>query len=358
MKSLRVVFVAGGTGGHVFPALSFGDWIRRKHPGTELFYVCGDRPLERDIYAHCGIEPDVLPLEGSPRGVCGWDSAKRWKNLVLAFFRSLQLLRRLRPDAVCLFGSYISLPVMMAAKMLGIRQVIHEQNARAGQVTVLAQRWGLPVASGWPRCEPFKDGTTFFTGVPIRSVNRLHRDEAWHKLVSGRLCPQRRMLLVLSGSLGSSDLESFAEHVVSSGSFRDWLLVEIGTVSEPTWRRETFLRLPRTWNMAPLFSLADFALCRGGASTLWELLLWGIPALVVPWRQACDDHQLANACSFQALGGGSLWLEGVHRSEDIPDLLEAVRMKPDQGPDQGRSIPGFTGDDICQSLWRVLTDTH
>lgn len=357
VRPTRLVLVAGGTGGHIFPALSFGKWVEREQPETELLYVRGNRPLEKDIYAYYGIDAKILPLEGSPQGVKGLGAARRWKDFIYSIFSSFLWLRRLKPDAICLFGSYISLPVMMAAKVLGIHQIIHEQNARAGRVTSIAKRWALPVASGWPQCEPFEEGEVFFTGVPIRFIDRLHRDEAWHKLVPGCALARRRVLLVLGGSLGSEALSSLAEAVLSSPLFRDWLLVEVGTSQEETWQDERFLRLPQRWDMAPLLSLADIALCRGGASTLWELLLWEIPALVIPWREARDDHQLANARSFQSLGGGSFLLETAHRCEDIPDLLEALLAKPIKKSEEGRPSHGFTCDDLCRSLWRVLTDT-
>ncbi len=358
MKAFKILLVAGGTGGHIFPALSFGKWIKKEIHNSSVFYVSGSRSMEKDIYGYYGIEAMVLPLDGSPQGSKGLTAMIRWKNIFLSYFIALKWFSRLRPDFICLFGGYLSLPVMMAAKTFSVPLLLHEQNARAGRVTRLAKKWNIPVASGWPQCEPFKSGETFFTGIPVRPIERLQRNEAWHKLGTGCVLPAGPMLFILGGSLGSVSLGSLATMIASHHKFRDWLVVEVGTVSQVTWEGGHLLRVPRAWNVECFFSLADLVLCRGGASSLWELLLWHIPAVVAPWRGASDDHQLANAACFESLGGGLLWREGVDRPEDIPDLLETAWMRCRKRPTGRKSFSSsFSGDNVCRSLWRVLTDT-
>ncbi|MBL3572267.1 MAG: UDP-N-acetylglucosamine--N-acetylmuramyl-(pentapeptide) pyrophosphoryl-undecaprenol N-acetylglucosamine transferase [Synergistaceae bacterium] len=359
LRRIKVCLVAGGTGGHLIPAVAFGQWLTRQSADIQVTYLCGSRKLEEEIFAHHGIQPRKLPLEGSPLGRGGITAIRRWGQLVTSVPAACGILRQERPDFICHFGGYLCFPVMIAARSLGLKQVTHEQNARSGRVTRLARRMGIPVACGWPVCDPFKKGEEFFfTGVPVRPFERLQRSDAWHKLRTGRPVPEGPILSVFGGSLGSTALMAMAANLVDHPKFRNWTVLEIGTVMDMSCAKDRFFRLPKTWDLAPVFSLTDLALCRGGASSLWELLLLKIPALVVPWRGASDDHQLANAHSFKDLGGGLFWIEGTDPIERIPTLLEQISQTQRQllPAGQNDTITPHSGDGVCQSLWRVLTD--
>ena len=169
----KVLIVAGGTGGHIFPALAFGRWVLDHGKAGNVVYISGSRPLEAEIYASHGVEPYRLALAGSPLGGTLWRNLKRCAELFLSFMEARAFILKERPDVCFLFGSYVSATPLLWCKWLGVPVIAHEQNACAGKMTKLASRMGVPVASGWNECRGV--GNAFHAGVPVRSFKKLSR---------------------------------------------------------------------------------------------------------------------------------------------------------------------------------------
>jgi len=277
----RVFLVAGGTGGHIFPAVAFGQWLAEAREGVEIVYVAGNRPLERDIYGTSGVAPVILPCEGSPMGTPGGFSAVRWMQILKSSGEMVRLFRQKRPEACVLFGGYVSFPALAAGKLKGVRILVHEQNAVAGRVTRLAVRLGATLLTGWDECRPFGKDRFIKVGTPVRAMKRLPRREAWNKLDLGEF-PGGRTCLVLGGSLGSRSLAEKVEEISRLPEFGEWNFLVMGKETGDNHLSDRVWGIPRRWDMETLYSLADVAVVRGGASTLSELRAWAIPALVVP----------------------------------------------------------------------------
>lgn len=333
LRRKRVLIAAGGTGGHILPAVVFGRWLEARHEAS-VSYLAGGRLLEREIYAYFGIEPQILPIEGSPLGV---------RSPVRMLLRSLALLGSLgtaarcicreKPDVCVLFGGYVSLPPLLICRNRRIPVVIHEQNAVAGRVTRLASRWGAVVASGWGAC----DGVPSFlpVGIPVRRPERLLPSRARERMAL-ELPEGGRVVGVAGGSLGSRELAERA--LAAAASFEkngdDIVFLFLGDPPE--------LAVPpnvrfvgRQWDMNPFYSLCDVLICRAGGSTLAEALRWGIPAVAVPWERAAGGHQERNARCFEEAGGGVVWREGDGEPLEsaLQKLLEGRRNAADGAPD-------------------------
>lgn len=304
-KGLKLLMVAGGTGGHITPAIALGSW--RKALGDEVSYICGNRPLELEIYGHHGIEPRVLPLNGSPLGVSRPLSIlRRLGNTARSFFLSARIILKESPDLVLLFGGYVSLPVLLMGLLMGEKIIFHEQNAVAGKVTRLAYRLGVTVATGWKACKGVKG---VFTGVPVRKTRPITRDEALSELGIDRdLLGGRRIISILGGSLGNSSL---MDSIVSCSSMVEsvrYLCIYPGEAFSPS--SELILKVPRSWDMSAIYAVSDLVISRAGGATLAEISFHDIPAIVVPWLNASDGHQAANAACFAALrSSGWVWNE-------------------------------------------------
>ncbi|MCF7934807.1 MAG: UDP-N-acetylglucosamine--N-acetylmuramyl-(pentapeptide) pyrophosphoryl-undecaprenol N-acetylglucosamine transferase [Synergistales bacterium] len=333
-----LLLVAGGTGGHLWPAIAFKRWIDANTEWTTCL-VTGSRPLEYAILAEAGIDPVRLDIEGSPLGVSGIRSLRRWKAVLQSLVQARRILRSLRPHRVLLFGGYLSVPFLIHLCFAGSRTVLHEQNARAGKATRLARRLGMSIASGWPRCEPLPVGTYRYVGVPVRRPERLRKQIAWHTLVPEAPCPDGPIVVVMGGSLGSASLEERLSRLSRRRSLRGWRFLLVGAKGRREAPSEQIYHLPLQWDINPLLSVADIAVVRGGASTLSEMAAWNMPAVVVPWLAATDSHQDANARAFLACGKGALWYESMSDDELEERLLFLYREHAglEQLCDEGRA---------------------
>ncbi len=319
----KILIVAGGTGGHIIPAISIGKWINDNHPECSLIYVCGERPIEDEIYSRYGIDPVVLPIEGSPMGTCNpLTSYQRSISIFRSFFKTWRVLRKEKPSVCILFGGYISFPVLIISTLMGISSVIHEQNARAGKITRIASRLRKKVLSGWDVCEPLPFNRFKTVGIPVRKFNRLQDLEAWNILHVGSKLPEGPIIVVMGGSLGS---KSVFDHICTIASRDEMNMITFlllgGTGVCSGDIPGNVVLVPRTWDLTAPFSLADAAVVRAGASTLYEMALYGIPCVVIPWESASEDHQAMNAEIFVKQYGGLIWDE----NDSILSLITKIR---------------------------------
>ena len=342
----RLVLVAGGTGGRIFPAIGLGQCLSSQMPDLEVSYVSGSRPLELEIYGNAGIEPVFLPCEGSPLGTGGVRAVTRWIQVLRSVRAMTRFFGETKPDACVLFGGYVSFPALVAGRIKRVRTLVHEQNAVAGKVTRLASRLGIVPLTGWEACEPFSKGQFEEIGVPVRPMKRLPRREAWNKLGLGGL-PDGKICLVLGGSLGSSALAGKVVEISRLPEFTGWSFLVMGKEMGDNHPSDRVWGIPRRWDMGPLYSLADVAVARGGASTLSELRAWAIPALVVPWPESRDDHQAANARLFEESGCGLVWDEMRGSGGELVARLIQLGKKSDA--EDGISVdPGIAADRTSQ----------
>lgn len=347
---VRLLLAAGGTGGHIWPAVSFGRWINRCHPECEVSYICGSRPLELEIYKAAGISPVVLPAEGSPLSGTFLKKCLRTAHMFSSYSAARREIARFRPDAALLFGGYLSFPLIAACKRSRVRCAMHEQNVRAGKVTRLASRMGLEIYSGWRDCMPLSEKRYLYTGVPVRDFKRLSRKEAWRKTGIREDYPSGTVAVVFTGSLGSGSVKDVISQLAEREAFREWTFI-LPAVAEKTERvRPNVWLLPKMWDPSPLFAVADVLIVRAGGSTLTEAAVSGVPSLVIPWRGAADDHQYYNALAFVSENGGLIW-----SAEDGTEELEPSLLRLGEAGAAREHIPHVgRGRAICENLWSAL----
>lgn len=351
----RVAVAAGGTGGHIFPALSLYEWLRREHGDVDVRFLCGSRAIEREIYASRGAEPRVLSLDGSPFGARGAARLKRCWQLVGSFFDARRAMREHAPDLCLTFGGYVSFPAFAAAKTLGIPCLCHEQNAYAGRMTRAAGKFGATIACGWRRCDGMREGSFTYTGTPVRDFELVSRDEAWRGIKLPGEAPDRPIVVMMTGSLGSVGITEMADQLLTCDALRGWVVAVVDSSCKiPVRRSDDLYLLPRDWDPTLMFSLADVVVARGGASTLSELAVMDIPSVAAPWRGASGDHQMKNALQFAEDGRGrSVWDE---LSEGANDLAQKIRhLHGEFGRTRGNEPEKMYNKrgNACESLWSL-----
>ncbi|OGD30706.1 MAG: undecaprenyldiphospho-muramoylpentapeptide beta-N-acetylglucosaminyltransferase [Candidatus Aminicenantes bacterium RBG_13_63_10] len=316
MSAAAVIISGGGTGGHLFPALAVGDRLKERRPGLRLLYAGSRRSVERSIMRRRGAAFIALPVEGIKGR--GWRMLKTLVLLPWAMVRSLGLIIGFRPRLVVGVGGYSSGPVVLAAWLCFVPTLILEQNAAPGFTNRLLRRFARKAVVAFPGALPFFRGKGVVLGNPVR--------EEFYKV---RPKPRSEVftLLIFGGSQGSRVLNTAVvetlpllaadrdrlEFFHQTGQ-ADWERVKEG------YARAGFARVvvaPFFDNMAELVGQADLCLCRAGATTIAELAAARRAAILVPFAEAADNHQLRNARELQRLGAAEVLIE----SELAPELL-------------------------------------
>ena len=330
----RILVMAGGTGGHVFPALAVAQVLQAR--GWLIDWIGTDRGLEGRVVPAHDFTLHILPVRGL-RGKSGVFRLVSLFHLLRSFFVALGLIIRLKPKVVLGLGGYVAGPAGVAARLLGKPLVIHEQNAVAGTTN----RWLAPLASrvlfGLPGA--FDEGERRrWVGNPVRPeiVGLQHLPQNIPEAFSA-VRPLR--LLVIGGSLGSTPLNTAvpaalgqldpeaaahlqirhqcgAQHLDSTrASYRDC----------PDGRVEVTAFIN---DMADAYQWADLVVSRSGALTVSEMAIVGRAAILVPLPHAIDDHQTANARVLSESGAAQLVQQGTDLPGKLAKLLTGFIAMP------------------------------
>jgi UDP-N-acetylglucosamine--N-acetylmuramyl-(pentapeptide) pyrophosphoryl-undecaprenol N-acetylglucosamine transferase len=332
--------------------VTFGEWIGENHPDVKVGYMSGKRHLELDIYRTLKIEPFVLSIEGSPIGAPRGKKLRRWADLLRSFRQAGEFMSKERPDLCVTFGGYASLAAVLSAYFKKIPTIAHEQNTRAGRVTKVASMVGARVAAGWNVCTPLSPGGFTTVGVPARPLVGMSAEDALRKLGLRDKLSDGPTVVVMAGSLGSGNLGGVIKELSDFGKFVSWNFLMIDpNVDHPAKILSNVIHIPRSWDIAPLFNLADILVTRGGGSTLAEADASGIPTIVAPWRDAAGDHQMQNAFEFACREKVEIWDEKNGTVSDFADkLLNMHRSYPSAREDIGEKMYNVSIN-ICERLW-------
>lgn len=319
----RVLIMAGGTGGHVFPALAIAEVLRAE--GVQVDWLGTQQGIEARLVPAAGFPLHAVSVSGL-RGKGRAALLKAPFQLLRALWESLRLLQRLRPDAVLGMGGFTAGPGGLAAFLLRKPLIIHEQNAIAGTTNRLLSRLATRVLTAFPDALP----KATQLGNPVRDSIAALPVPAERGV--GQRQPLR--LLVLGGSLGAQALNQALPAAVAmtqlaldvrhqTGS-RDADAVraayaEAGVAAEVA---------PFIDDMAEVYAWADLAVCRAGALTMAELAAAGLAAVLVPYPHAIDDHQTHNAAWLVQAGAAELLPQSTLTADSLAAVLKRLLADP------------------------------
>ena len=323
-----VLIMAGGTGGHIFPGLAVAEALRER--GWRVHWLGGqgtaDRPsMESQLVPPCGFAFESIEFSGV-RGKGFVTLVFLPLRLLKAFWQSLAVLRRVKPDVVVGLGAYIAFPAGMMAVLMGKPLVLHEQNSVAGLVNKVLAGVADRVFTAFPNV--LKNAR--WIGNPLRPAFTQQPEPAAR--FAGRSGPLK--LLVVGGSLGAQALNRIVPQALAliAPAQRPSVLHQSGA-RQMDELRENYRAAgveaeltPFIDDTAQAFAEADLVVCRAGASTVTEIAAIGAAALFVPFPAAVDDHQSRNAAFLVERGGG--WL--VQQKDLTPDTLAEMLQKTER----------------------------
>lgn len=328
MTVKSVVVMAGGTGGHVFPALAVAQHLAQQ--GVRIHWLGTASGIEADIVPKNGFDITYLDVKGV-RG-------QGLKRLLLAPFKimgavigAMRVLQAVKADCVIGLGGYVTGPGGVAARLLGKRLVIHEQNAVAGFTNSQLAKLAQTVLQAFPSAFPASP-KVFTTGNPVRPViANLPSPEQRYGERTGAL-----RLLVLGGSQGAVALNELLPQGLALLAAEQALEIRHQTGKkqvEATQQRYASLGLtadvqPFISDMAEAYGWADLVICRSGALTVSELAAAGVASVLVPYPFAVDDHQTANGRYLSDAQAAVLCPQATITAESLVETLKPLLSRP------------------------------
>ena len=356
------MFAGGGTGGHTYPAIAVAqELVQRGHPRESLRFVGGRRGIEGRVVTEAGFSIDLLAGRGlrrrlTPENVIA-NVAAIW-GAFTAFLIALKLVRRYRPRVVVGFGGYASLPCVVAARVLRVPTVVHDQDAVPGLANRIGVRLGARTAVSLPGATL---GDATLTGNPVRaSIAAIVREPAHDPA----------LLAIYGGAQGARTINRAA--VGCYDSWRDRTDVTVRHVCGPrnehectaalaAQRREgdalAYELVPYEPHMEALLARATLAVCRAGAGTIAELTVAGVPSLLVPLAGSPGDHQVRNARTLEDAGAAVVVLDGECDASRLDAVVSKLLTEPDRLEEMGAAAKGLGRPDAAARL-TDLVEAH
>ena len=333
-EELRIIVSGGGTGGHIFPAVSIANAIKKRHPEADILFVGAEGRMEMKRVPAAGY-----PIEGLP--ICGFDRKHLLKNVAVLFkiWKSRRMARKIirdfKPMAVVGVGGYASGPTLNVAQAEGIPTLIQEQNSYAGVTNKLLAKGADRICVAYDGMERFfpKD-KILLTGNPVRQGLLQHAENHDEALAAFGLLPGRKTVLLIGGSLGArtlneSMLESLKTIAASDVQFiwqtGGYYYAGIQETLKLEGKPANLFVTDFIAKMEEAYAAADLVISRAGASSISELCVLGKPVILVPSPNVAEDHQTKNALALVDKDAALYVKDAEAVDKLVPLALQAVK---------------------------------
>ena len=333
-QELRIIISGGGTGGHIFPAVSIANEIKAKRPDAKILFVGAEGRMEMQRVPAAGYEIKGLPI-------AGFDRKNLLKNVPVLFkiLKSRRLARRIvkdfRPQVAVGVGGYASGPTLNVAESMHIPTVLQEQNSYAGVTNKLLAKHASQICVAYEGMERFFPADKILlTGNPVRQ-NLLQSAPAREDAVkSFGLVPRKKTVLIIGGSLGARTVnESVLGHLTLIKQQNDVQFIwqtgkyyseEINAELQRRGCPDNLLVKDFISDMAAAYSAADLVISRAGAGSISEFCLLGKPVILVPSPNVAEDHQTKNALALVQKSAALMVTDADARRALLPLAVNTV----------------------------------
>jgi UDP-N-acetylglucosamine--N-acetylmuramyl-(pentapeptide) pyrophosphoryl-undecaprenol N-acetylglucosamine transferase len=304
---MKIIVSAGGTGGHIYPALGIINKFIEHDSNTDIIYVGTTNRMEKDIIPKYNIKYVPIEIYGLSKNIIL--DIKNFFLIKKAEKELTKLMLDFKPDVVLGIGGYVTYPVIKVAKKLGIKIFIHEQNAIPGKVNKVTAKYadliGVSFASS---ISYFQGKNVFYAGNP--TGERALKQPKIEKKDLG-LNPDKRLIVIVSGSLGSTSVNAKLQaYLKSIGSKAYQVLYITGKSYYDDFVKESYPSnvkvLPYLENLPGILKNTDILVTRAGASTIAEIIALNVPSIFIPSPYVANNHQYYNALDLVKMGCGEL----------------------------------------------------
>lgn len=334
---MKIIISGGGTGGHIYPALAIAGEVKERLPEVQLLYVGTPAGMESRIVPAAGLAYASLDVSGIDRT----SMIKASKSIIKfpnSFFQARNIIKEFDPDIIVGTGGYVSFPIVLAGTFMGVKTIIHEQNAYPGLANRNLAKRVDRVLLTFPEARQYLESTNIkVTGLPVRK-EMMHTDREKARQFLG-MDPGMFTILAFGGSLGAKTINKAMLDFIDRSRTQALQIIWItGEAAFEQLQDELMQRFdlktlrpqiklfPYLNQMEQAMAAADLAVCRAGASTVSELEVVGLPAILVPFPFAADNHQEKNARALVAKNAALLvideFLDGAEMVKKVQELIE------------------------------------
>jgi len=331
--AIRVIISGGGTGGHIFPAISIANALKAMDPANEILFVGANGRMEMEKVPAAGYPIIGLDIQGINR-------KQLWKNIFLPFklMRSLNkaksVIKDFRPDVAVGVGGFASGPLLMMANKLGVPTVVQEQNSYAGVTNKKVGAKAAKICVAYEGMEQFFPAEkVLLTGNPIRRESIAIAGKREEALTFFGLDPHKRTILLLGGSLGAKTLNESVLAYLNELKGEDVQVIwQCGSFYVENLQAELAGKLPGNIKMLAFlqrmdyaYAAADLIISRAGAGTISELCVVGKPVILVPSPNVAEDHQTKNAMALVNKDAALLVKDSDAKKDLVPAALTLLK---------------------------------
>ncbi len=357
---MKIIVSAGGTGGHIYPALAIINKFKEKEKDLDILYIGTHNRMEKDIIPKHGIRYESIEIYGFTKNI-----KQDIKNLFLIkkdIRKCIKLMKEFKPDIVLGIGGYVTLPVMLAAKKLGIKTFIHEQNSLPGKTNLFIQKdVDLIGISFKDSAKYFKKcrGEVFFSGNPC-GENALTIKPMDKKELG--LDRKKKLVVVVAGSLGSATVNEKMKDFLNNVKDKEYEVLYItGNAHYSDFVKGTHFPsnvkvLPYLDNLAALLKNTDLLITRAGASTMSEVLSLALPAIFIPSPYVANNHQYYNALEIKNNNAGELIEEKELTSKKLDNMINNVLFDEKRYKEMKKNLKKLSIDNSSEIIYKRIKD--
>ena len=359
---MKIIVSAGGTGGHIYPALAIINKFKEQEKDLEVLYIGTHNRMEKELIPARGIKYEEIEIYGFSKK----DILLDIKNIFLinkAYKKCLKIMKKFKPDIVMGIGGYVTFPVIKAANKLGIKTFIHEQNSISGKTNkVLAKNADLVGVSFKETISQYKNckGEVFYSGNPC-GENALSL-KPMDKTTLG-FNKDKKLVVVVAGSLGSASVNSKMKEflkTVKNDSKYEVLYITGKNLYDNFIENEKFSDsvkvLPYLDNLPALLKNTDLIITRAGASTMSEILSLKLPAIFIPSPYVANNHQYYNALGIKNNNAGELLEEKDLTSDALINKINEVLNDEKKYSEMKKNLEKMSMDNSSDVIYKKLKD--
>lgn len=355
---MRVIVSAGGTGGHIYPALAIVNKIKELEPNSEFLYIGTHNRMEKDIVPKKGIPFETIEIYGFNRHNL-FKNFKVLSCLVKSNKKCKKLIKDFNPDIVIGVGGYVTVPVIRSAKKLGYKTFIHEQNSIPGKANLYLKKYADKIGISMKSTEKdFPKEKVVFTGNPC-SEDAIKK-EVIDKTTLG-LSKDKKLVLIVMGSLGASTINDIMINTlpkINNNSYEVMFVTGKNDYEKVSKNKfpDNVKVVPYIDGLSGLLKNTDLIITRAGASTLSEIIALKVPSILIPSPYVPNNHQYINAMDLVNVKAADIIEEKDLQPEVLLEKIDNLLADQDRLNEMKNNLSTLAVNDSASIIYNTLKE--